>query len=196
MWCAAVDDTEFVADALMYPVQLYCTMVDYPVDADASICMTSAPVFERENVRELVVETVDEEWLDVEDDDDVTVITMFPDPDRVDHSDEDTIGYPSSDEDEDVYTDDEDDESTYYDDEIEEEYPWSTLTDSVRYDLEHPPEEDEFSDAVEVEEVPTMHKGIEYFDATAPPICSYVWFRPRPSPWWYVWLTVAKITAF
>ena len=202
MWCAAVDDTEFVADALMSPVQLYCTMVDFPVAADASICMTSAPVFERENVRDLVVETVDEECLDVEDDDDdVTVITMFSDPDRVDHSDDDAMDYPSSDEDEDA----EDDASTYSDDEFEEAHPWSTLTDSVRYDLEHPPEEDEFYDTTEVEEVPTMHKGYEYFDAIAPtPL--YVWVRPRPSPWWHAWMQpspwwhtwmqVAKITAF
>ena len=178
----------------MYPVQLYCTMVDHSVDADASIRMTSAPVFERENVRELAVETVDEECLDVEDDDDVTVVTMFPDPDCVDRSDDDTIDYPSSEEED---TDDgEDDESVYDDDDFEDAHLWSTLTDSVRYDLEHPPEEDEFYDAVEVEEVPTVHKGIEYFDAIAPQICSYVWFRPRPSTWWHNWMQVAKITAF
>jgi hypothetical protein len=117
---------------------------------------------------------------------------MFSDPDRVDHSD-DSMDYPSSDEDEDADTDADDNESTYSDDEFEEAHPWTTLTHSVKYDLEHPPEEDEFYDTIEVEEVPATHKGIEYFDAIAPPTHLYVWLCPRPSPWWHAWMQHHKV---
>jgi hypothetical protein len=60
MWCAPVDDATS-ADALLYSVQLYCTMADCSVDADATITRLSSPVFEREIVDELVVETVEED---------------------------------------------------------------------------------------------------------------------------------------
>ncbi|KAI2499351.1 hypothetical protein MHU86_15133 [Fragilaria crotonensis] len=82
MWCASVDDTTISA-AAMFHAQLYCSLVDSPADADATITLTrvATSVFERESVPALLVETVVEDVTcdDGADDDDITVVTMFPD---------------------------------------------------------------------------------------------------------------------
>jgi hypothetical protein len=200
MWCASVDD-DTPAHALMFQVQLYCTMVDCPVDANATITISAPSVFEREIVDdfdELLVETVveDKDELDDQDDtddeDDFTVIDMmFPDPDR-DDEDTDFVDYPS--------TDDDSDDETYFDDEdIYNDAAadasvdwWSCLSPSVRYDLEHPPIEDEFYDAYEVEPIVTIYKGSEFFDAMEPPL-DVVPFCPSLP--WYHWIKLGSFWA-
>ena len=96
MWCSSVDDPTISADAMLQ-AQLYCSIVDSPAAADATIT-PSPSIFERESVHVLFVATVAEDVIcdHIDDDDDVTVVTMFPDPDRVDHNDPDGLDYPST----------------------------------------------------------------------------------------------------
>jgi hypothetical protein len=73
--------------------------------------------------------------------DDITVIDMFPDPDRDDDED-DFVDYPSTDDDDadDTYSDATDVGEEEVDDLADEEFeattdPWATLSSAVRYDL-------------------------------------------------------------
>jgi hypothetical protein len=159
-------------------------------------------VFEREIVDEfdeLLVETVeeDEDALDDADDsDEFTVIEMFPDPDR-DDEDSVFVDYPSTDDDS---PDADSDDETYFDDEdFDTEVvtgvaidPWSCLSQSVRYDLEHPPSEDEFYDAYEVEPIVTLYKGTEFFDALEFPLDPLPFC---PSLSWYHWIKLGSFWA-
>ena len=116
------------------------------------------------------------------DDDAITVVTMFPDPDRIDRTDDDD------------HTDDDDD--SFFDDELSCDdatvpHPWDTLSTAVRYDLEHPPHNDEFYNALEVAAPVTIYKEIEFFDPIDPPLPSPVWFHPRPPHWLYNWTSSA-----
>ena len=157
MWCSP-------SHALMWQVQLYCTMVDCPVDAEATITISAPSIFEREMVDELLVETVekDEDELDDQDDEDnITVIVMFPDPDR-DDEDDNSVDYPSTDDEDDDADDDADDETHFDDEEFYEDVvtdadvdPWAHLSPLVRYDLEQFVE-DEFYDAYEFEPTITL----------------------------------------
>ena len=193
MWCAMVDDTD-ARPSDMFQVQLYCTSVDSDITADATITSTPRIIVERENVSEFCVETVvDDDDLDEQtyvDNDVGTVITMFPDPDHEDFTDDDwDLDYPSTDDDSDgnLSTDNDsfEDVDDYFDDDAEVD-PWlgANLSDEVHYDLLHPPEEDEFYDAYEMEPLLTTYKGVEFFDSIeAFPTYPMSWFRPRVENW-------------
>jgi hypothetical protein len=180
MWCASVDDPTISVDA-MFQAQLYCSIVDSPVAADATITMTgpSPSVFERESVHVLLVATVAEDVIcdDSDDDDDVTVVTMFPDPDQVDHNDTDGMHYPSTDDVDDSSYDDtsatdnnvDDVASNRIADMLDPTDPWSILSDAVRYGLETLPPDD-FYDAMEVETPVTVFKGTKFYGWIDPPL--------------------------
>jgi hypothetical protein len=69
---------------------------------------------------------------------------------------------------------------------------WSTLSDSVRYDLDNPTI-DEFYGAMETEALITIYKGTEFFDSIEPSIISPAWFCHQPKHWLYRW---AKTNSF
>jgi hypothetical protein len=196
---ASVDDPTISADA-MFQVQLYCAIVDSSATADVIIKMTgpSPSVFERENVHALLAETVAEDVIcdDSDNDDIVIVVTMFPDPDQVNHNDTDAVDYPSTDDDDDSCYDDtsatdnedDDDASDRNADVLDPTDPWSILSDAVCYDQLETLPPDEFYDAMEVETQVTVCKGTEFAHPIDPPLISPIWFRPRPVHWLYRWV--------
>ena len=199
MWCAMVDDDIDVPTSAMFQVQLYCTSVDASTPADATIT-SSAPfssglIVERENVdnfEHVSVETVDDDDSVTDasgcnDDEDITVITMFPNPDdgNADDTDGWDIDYPSTDDDTNIDDDLTNNESFGSDDaDLDDYWHGGTLSEDVRYDLLHPSDEDEFYDAVEVEPTVTVYQDVEYFDSIAEEVTYPLsWFRPQPDHW-------------
>ena len=80
-----------------------------------------------------------------DDDDGITVITMFPNPDNgnADDTNEWDIDYPSTDDDTNINDDLTNVESFASDDaDLDDYWHGGTLSEDVRYDLFHPPVED------------------------------------------------------
>ncbi len=188
MWCTSVE-ADFTADA---------TVTCYVPEDIILFPSLLPPVIKREriSVTNDISDDNDEDCTvadDTSDDDDVTHVTFYGDLNhdddyRVDHD------YPSDDDGSDAESVGSDAESTA----IIPAGKWTffNLSPAVRFDLQHPPPDDIYHDAVKDLPLTVLHHGHEFFDCISdPPTFPRSWHRPRPVHWfhqmfflWSFWL--------
>jgi hypothetical protein len=193
MWCTSVE-ADFIADA---------TVTCYvPEVLILAVPPSLSSIFERERPYVTTVQSGDDD----DDDDDTSTDNTFTDDTTVPDDDDDTSHvtfYGDLDNDDDHMVDHDyptDDDGSDADTvAITFSDAWTSpgLSPAVRFDLQHPPPDDIYYDAIEELPLIVLHHDHEFFDcALDPPIFPLSWHRPRPLHWlhqmfllWSFWIS-------
>jgi hypothetical protein len=190
MWCTPIEDTTTVDTIVTCYV---------PEDINSHFAPTEPAtvrsVIEMERIRVTTVlddDDSDEDSISDDDsayndgdttDDYLSAVTIV---DLLDDNSEDNDYSSTDDDDSDGFTDDESAPDDDWSIPIQERTnTLDLLSPEVQEDLQHPPQDDEFFDAVEFPIAPMVYKGIEYFDCmTEPePVCPILGQPSQPRFW-------------